>query len=90
MYWIIQFILRHRSPFSYLLTLLLSLGMISSGPERRARIARALTYSVFYPFQYTVSLTSHIRNIFAENRRLRAEVATLTTRVALLEEEASA
>lgn len=89
MFWILQFIGSHRAAFSYLLTVLLSLWMLSSGPERQARISRGLMFSVFYPVHYTLSLSSHIGNIFAENRRLRAEVASLSMRLSRIEEEAS-
>ncbi len=89
MFWILRFIASHRAAFSYILTALLSLWMISSGPVHQAKIARGLTISVFYPFHLALSLSSHVKNIFAENKRLRSEVAALTMRLSRIEEEAA-
>ncbi|MBD3316100.1 MAG: rod shape-determining protein MreC [Chitinivibrionales bacterium] len=88
MHWIFAFVVQHRNLFSLLLTVFLSLWMINAQPAAQRRIARALTFSIFYPFQFTVNQVTRARNIFAENRRLREEVTQLTTRLAQLEDRA--
>jgi cell shape-determining protein MreC len=89
MQWIIQFIVRYRNISSLFLTVLLSLLMISSDMARQQRFARALTLSVFFPFQYTFEQLTRIRNIFAENRRLREELTELRTSSSFLAEKAA-
>jgi rod shape-determining protein MreC len=89
MHWIIGFVVQHRTLFSLLMTVVTSLWMINAEPAAQRHIARALTLSLFYPFQFTVNQVTRARNIFAENRRLREEVTRLTTRLALLEEDAA-
>jgi rod shape-determining protein MreC len=84
--WLFRFVLRHRTLASLLLTSLLSLGMLSAGEMQQTRIARMLTLYAFAPIQWTVDLTRLVRNVFAENQLLRARVAELNTRLALLEE----
>jgi len=84
--WLLRFLLRHRTFGSLLLTTTLSLLMLSAGAARQARVSRMLTLYVFAPIQWTVDLTSLVRNVFAENEKLRARVAELNTRLALLEE----
>ena len=86
MYWILQFFVRHRTLTSLLLTVALSAWMIGSSPAQQLRTARFLAIYVFFPIQWTVDLTSRAQNIFAENERLRARVAELNTRLALVEE----
>ncbi|MBD3421239.1 MAG: rod shape-determining protein MreC [Chitinivibrionales bacterium] len=88
MHWILQFIVENRNISSLFLTVVLSLWMLSSNQERQNRISQALLVSIFYPFQYSLNLTSNIKNIFAENKQLRAEVTHLSTRVAELEQAA--
>ena len=66
MYWIIQFIIRHRNTSSLFLTVLLSLLMLTANTERQQIIARSLTITIFYPFQFTVHQATRIKNIFAE------------------------
>ncbi len=63
--------------------------MLSNSQSGKQRIAQALLLSVFYPVQYTVSLSSNIGNIFAENKRLRLEVAMLRTKLLLSQEDAN-
>ncbi len=89
MYWIIQFIIRHRNVSSLLLTVLLSLWMLTADTVRQQQIARMLTLTVFYPFQFTLHQTTRIKNIFAENKRLKEEVTTLRIRCSMLEEAAA-
>lgn len=84
MHWIVEFVAKHRSSCSFLVTIVLSLWMISGPPEFQARASRFLTITVFYPFQVTFNNLTHIRNIFSENRHLRQEVARLNTEVSRL------
>lgn len=84
MHWIVEFVVKHRSSCSFLVTIVLSLWMISGPPEFQARASRFLTLTVFYPFQVTFNNLTHIRNIFSENRHLRQEVARLNTEVSRL------
>lgn len=89
MYWIIQFIIKHRNTSSLLLTVLLSLWMLTANTAGQQKIARLLTLSIFYPFQFTVHQTTRIKNIFAENKKLKEEITNLSTRYAILEEAAA-
>jgi rod shape-determining protein MreC len=89
MTWIFQLIVRHRAISSLLLTVVLSLTMLNANAQRQARISRGLLISVFYPLGFTLSLSTNVRNIFAENKRLRAESAALMVRVAMLEQRAA-
>jgi rod shape-determining protein MreC len=87
MQWIIQFIVRHRSASSLCLTVMVSLWMLSAPSGRQHQIARGLSLSLFYPFQFTFSQLARTRNIIAENRRLREESARLRTDLSLLREQ---
>lgn len=89
MYWIIQFIIRHRYVSSLFLTVLLSLLMLTANTERQQKIARSLTITIFYPFQFTIHQATRIKNIFAENEKLKEEITALGIKYALLEEEAA-
>ena len=89
MYWIIQFIIKHRNISSLVLTVLLSLWMLTANTAGQQKIARLLTLSIFYPFQFTVHQTTRIKNIFAENKKLKEEITNLSTRYAILEEAAA-
>ncbi len=84
--WVFRFLLRHRTLGSLLLTTTLSLLMVAAGEAQQAHLARMLTMYVFAPIQWTVGLTSLVRNVFAENQQLRARVTELNTRLSLLEE----
>lgn len=89
MHWIVQFLLSHKNFSSFLLTVILSLVLLSVNTTVEQRVARALTVSVFFPFQFTIAQFSHIKNIFAENRKLKEEVTRLSTRLALVGEAAA-
>jgi rod shape-determining protein MreC len=89
MHWIFGFIVRHRNISSLVLTVVLSLLMISRTEQQQGRIVRALTLSVFYPFQFSINQVTRVKNIFAENRTLKQEVTRLSTKLALLEEKAA-
>lgn len=89
MYWIIHFIIQHRNVFSLIFTVLLSILMLSADTTKQQQIARTLTLTVFYPFQFTVHQTTRIKNIFAENKQLKEDVTKLSARCALLEEAAA-
>lgn len=87
MHWIIGLIKKNLSIFSLLLTIVLSLLMISSPEEARLSTARTLTMSVFYPFQFTFNQISRIKDVFAENIRLKKEVTELSVELASLKEK---
>jgi rod shape-determining protein MreC len=89
MQWIFQFIFRHRAVSSLFLTVVLSLLMLSATAARQQQVARALMMTIFYPFQFTLSLTSNVRNSFSENKKLRKEVAALTNQLAQYRQEAA-
>jgi rod shape-determining protein MreC len=84
---IFSFIISHRRFFSLLLTSLLSLLMITAPPVKQAATLRFLSMTAFFPLQVVMSQTTKIRNIFSENRRLKAEVIRLSATVAELHEE---
>ncbi|HEX2956759.1 MAG TPA: rod shape-determining protein MreC [Chitinispirillaceae bacterium] len=88
MNWIVGLIIKNRTFFSLLLTTVLSLLMISSPKEAQLSTARALTMTVFYPFQFTFKEITRFKNIFAENTRLKKDVAQLNVEVSLLREKA--
>lgn len=84
MHWIIQFLVRYKTFSSLFLTVLLSLWMLNSGLEEQHKIARTLTVSVFFPFQFTVSQVQRIKNIFADNEKLKEKNAQLELRLSEL------
>jgi cell shape-determining protein MreC len=88
MRWILELIVRYRNWASLAVILLASLFMISSPPSLQAKTARLLTVSVFYPLQITFDQMLRAKNIYAENRRLKSEVALLSARVMQLGEQA--
>lgn len=89
MLWILRFIINHKRIFSLLLTTLLSLLMISSPPVKQMTIWRMLSVTIFYPLNIILIQTNRIKNVFAENRKLKEEVATLKIKLATLEDMAS-
>ena len=89
MRWILELIVRYRTWVSLALILVSSLFMISSPPAVQARTARLLTISVFYPLQITFDQILRAKNIYAENRRLKSEVALLSAKVMQLSEQAA-
>lgn len=89
MHWIIQFIGRHKDVSSLFFTVFLSLWMLSANHTRQQQIARTLTLSVFYPFQFTFQQVTRAHNIFKENKRLREELTKVKTRITVLEEQAA-
>jgi rod shape-determining protein MreC len=74
---IFQLIIKYRSLASLFLTVSVSLWMLSSNAESSGNITSALTMTIFYPFQYSFQQAARIRNIFAENRRMREELTSL-------------
>ncbi|MBN1575947.1 MAG: rod shape-determining protein MreC [Chitinispirillaceae bacterium] len=87
MYWIFNFIVTHRRVFSLLLTSLVSLLLITAPPVKQAAALRFLSMTIFFPLQIVLSQTMKVRNIFAENRRLKQEVIRLSCAVAQLKDE---
>jgi rod shape-determining protein MreC len=89
MRWLLEFIIRYRVYVSLCCTFSISLWMIVSSPETQARTARFLTISIFYPLQIAADQILNAKNIYAENRRLKREVASLSVDVARLQEQAA-
>jgi rod shape-determining protein MreC len=87
MRWILELIVRYRVVVAVLVASGLSIRMISSPPDLQAKTARFLAFSVFYPLQITFDQATKAKNIFAENRRLKSEVALLNAEVAQLKDE---
>lgn len=88
MHWIIRFFAYHRNIASFLLLSFVSLWMMASAPESQRKIARLLSFSIFYPFQFYISQTTRIKNIFSENRKLKVDNAAQAATIALLKEQA--
>jgi len=88
MHWIVRFFVYHRNLTSLTAVVCLCLTMLTSNPARQQQIARVLTFSVFYPFQFYISQTARVKNIFAENRKLTEEIAAQSVTIALLKEAA--
>lgn len=88
MQWIFRFFFTHRNITSLLLTMVLSVLMLSSGRVQQQRIARTLTLTLFYPFEFFFNQTTRIKNIFGENRTLKQEIASLSVKVAQVSENA--
>jgi rod shape-determining protein MreC len=86
MQWIIRFFVSHRNISSLAVTVIASFLMLSGNPVQQQKIARALMFSVFYPFQFYFNQTTRIKNVVAENRTLKETFATLSARVAQLSE----
>ena len=89
MRWIIELLIRYRTIVSLLAAMSAGIMMVSSPPHLQAKTARVLTVSIFYPLQITVDQLYRAKNIYAENRRLKNEVALLSVNVATLREQAS-
>jgi len=88
MHWIIRFIGYYRAIASLFVMVCICLVMLTSNETQQQRIARALTLSVFYPFQFYLSETTRIKNIFTENKAMKEEIATQSVAIALLKEKA--
>jgi rod shape-determining protein MreC len=88
MHWIIRFIGYHRTIASLIAMVCVSLVLLTSNVTRQQQIARILTFSVFYPFQFYLSQTTRIKNIFAENKAMKEEVTAQSATIALLKEKA--
>jgi len=88
MHWIIRFFTSHRNITSFLLLSFISLWMMSSTPAKQEKIARMLSFSIFYPFQFYISQTARIKNIFSENRKLKEDNAAQAAAISLLREQA--
>ena len=88
MHWIVRFFVYHRNLTSLAAVVCLCLTMLTSNPARQQQIARVLTFTVFYPFQFYISQTARVKNIFAENRKLTEEIAAQSVTIALLKEAA--
>ncbi len=89
MHWIIRFIVQHKSVSSLLFTIVLSLIMLSADTMQQQRIARALTLSVFFPFQFTINQVSRAKYFFTQNIKLKEEITNLSLKCSLLENAAT-
>jgi rod shape-determining protein MreC len=63
--------------------------MITGSQQQQLSTARFLTVTIFYPLQITFNQINNIKNIFAENRRLKQDVVQLGAQVAILREQAA-
>jgi rod shape-determining protein MreC len=88
MRWILELIIRYRVVVSLVITTLTSLWMVGSPAVLQAKTARFLAFTVFYPLQITIDQATKAKNIYAENRRLKSEVAFLAAQVAQLHDQA--
>lgn len=87
MRWILELLVRYRSVAAVCIASGLSFWMISSPQDLQARTARLLAFSIFYPLQITFDQATKAKNIYAENGRLKGEVAFLAAQVAQLKDE---
>jgi rod shape-determining protein MreC len=88
MHWIIRFFGYHRTIASLIAMVCVCLVLLTSSTARQQRIARVLTFSIFYPFQFYLSQTTRIKNIFAENKTMKEEIAAQSATIAVLKEKA--
>jgi rod shape-determining protein MreC len=87
MRWIIDFIDHYRNGCSLLLTAALSAVMIIAQPEAQAQVARYLSLTFFYPAYAVVSYVPAVTGLYSENKRLRFELAELSTCLQVLREQ---
>ena len=87
MHWIIRFLGYHRTITSLIATVCVCLVLLTSSTARQQRIARTLTFTIFYPFQFYLSQTTRIKNIFAENKVMKEEIAAQSVTIAILKEK---
>jgi rod shape-determining protein MreC len=87
MRWILELIVRYRVAAVFLAASGISIGMISSPQELQAKTARFLAFSLFYPLQITFDQATKAENMYAENRRLKLQVAQLFAQLAQLKDE---
>ena len=64
-----------------------SLLLISAPPNAQLKALNVLTLSIFYPLQATVDQITRAKNIYAENRRLKSDLAYLNVQVARLRDQ---
>ena len=86
---LIDLIVRHRNACSLLLTVVLSVVMIAIRPEAQAKVARALSMSLFYPAYVAVSQVPAFTGLYSENKRLRQELTEIGTQLQLFREQTS-
>jgi rod shape-determining protein MreC len=87
MRWIIELIIRYRLFASMVVACVACIFMIGSPPGLQAKTGHILVISIFYPVQITVDQVTRAKNIYAENERLKSDVALLNAQVARLREE---
>jgi rod shape-determining protein MreC len=61
--------------------------MLSANTTHQHQVARLLTLTVFFPFQYVINQTTRAKYFFTENKKLKEDIARLSVKYALLEEE---
>ncbi|MCL2183806.1 MAG: rod shape-determining protein MreC [Chitinispirillia bacterium] len=89
MRWLIEFIVRYRNFCSLLLTTVLSVLMIIAPRADQENTARYLTMTVFYPVYVTISQVSSFTGVYAENKRLRQELAEANTQLQFIRDLSS-
>lgn len=89
MRWIIDFVVHHRNICSLTLTIALSALMITAQPTSQANIARYLTMTIFYPVYATISQASNFTSVYSENKRLRQELAEVSTQLQMMREQSA-
>ncbi len=62
--------------------------MISASPQTQAKTARYLKFTFFYPINATITQVDRIGNIYAENKRLKKELAETSAKMYLLQDQA--
>ncbi len=87
MQWIIRFIVSNRNITSLVAVVCICLALLTRSSDQQHRISRMLTLSIFYPFQFYVSQTTRIKNIFMENRTLKEKIAAQSLAISLLTEK---
>ena len=89
MQWIFRFLFTQRTLTSFVLLTLISIWMIQLPTEGQGKVARFLLISVFYPFHATLNEATRIKDIYAENKQLKAQVTGLRLNVAQLKDQAA-
>jgi len=86
MRWIIELIFRYKNISSLLLTAILSLAMLSANTLQQQKIARGLTLTLFFPFQFAISQIQQAKYFFSENKKLKEEITALNLKCNTLEQ----
>jgi rod shape-determining protein MreC len=63
--------------------------MLTADTIRQQQIARTLTLTVFFPFQFVINQTTRAKYFFTENKKLKDEITELSIKCSDLEEESA-